>query len=326
MVAGSGQGRPERVRVRAPARLHLGLIDMNGSLGRRFGSIGLAVDAPAFDVEIRRAAVLTAEGPEADRTLLYARAAAAHLGVPAAGAITVHEAMPAHGGFGSGTQIALAVTTALGRLNGLAVDPAEVGSRLERGARSGIGVAAFREGGFVVDGGRGPGGGVPPVVARLPFPDDWRLLLMLDDAAPGVHGDAETEAFRTLPPMADADVAHLCRLVLVRLLPGLAEADLASVGSALTEIQARLGDHFAPAQGGRRFASPAVSAALEHAANAGAAGVGQSSWGPTGFALAASEAEAARLADDLVRNCHSARGLRFVVARGRNHGAAVALD
>ena len=28
------------VRVRAPARLHLGFLDMNGALGRRFGSIG----------------------------------------------------------------------------------------------------------------------------------------------------------------------------------------------------------------------------------------------------------------------------------------------
>lgn len=311
------------VRVRAPARLHLGLIDMNGSLGRRFGSIGLAVDAPAFAMTLTPSDGLSAVGPEADRVLRYARESAALVGVPARAAITVTETMPSHAGFGSGTQIAIATAVALGRLHGRGVDPAAVADRLERGARSGIGVAAFTVGGFVVDGGRGPDDRVPPVIARLPFPEDWRLVLVLDTAAEGVHGKAEAEAFRNLPPMPDGDVAHLCRLVMIRLLPGLAEADVGAVGAALTEIQARLGDHFAPAQGGRRFASAAVAAALEAAAAAGAAGVGQSSWGPTGFALVRSQAEAERLAGDLVRNCHTAAGLRFLVARGRNRGAAV---
>ncbi len=131
------EDRPNAVKVRAPARLHLGLIDMNGSLGRRFGSIGLAVDAPAFALTMRRAGELTVVGPEADRVRRYARQSAELLGVPADLAITVDGAMPAHAGFGSGTQVALAVTAALARLNDLTVDPAEVGARLARGARSG---------------------------------------------------------------------------------------------------------------------------------------------------------------------------------------------
>ena len=31
------------MNVKAPARLHLGFLDMHGGLGRKFGSIGLAV-------------------------------------------------------------------------------------------------------------------------------------------------------------------------------------------------------------------------------------------------------------------------------------------
>jgi beta-ribofuranosylaminobenzene 5'-phosphate synthase len=34
------------IEVRANARLHLGLLDNNGDLGRLYGSIGLAVDRP----------------------------------------------------------------------------------------------------------------------------------------------------------------------------------------------------------------------------------------------------------------------------------------
>lgn len=317
-----GQG----VRIVAPARLHLGLIDMNGGLGRRFGSIGLAVDAPRLDLSITRSARLSAEGPEADRALRYARLVSDLLGVPAAGRFRVHEVMPAHAGFGSGTQLALAIAAGLGRLNGIDVDLPALGARLERGARSGIGVSAFLDGGFVVDGGRGPNGAVPPVIARMAFPEAWRLVLILDTDMEGVHGTEEAEAFRTLPEFPAGDAAHLCRLVMMRLLPGLAEADIVAVGSALTEIQARLGDHFAPAQDGRRFASASVTAALEAAAAFGAAGVGQSSWGPTGFALVASDAEAESLVNRLVRECHTKVGLKFLVARGRNRGASIQVE
>ncbi len=318
---GGPGGAVASVRVRAPARLHLGLIDLSGSLGRRFGSIGLAVDAPAFDMTMRPSATLTATGPEATRVLRYVHEAAAALGLPALADITIREAIPAHAGFGSGTQVALAVAAGLGRLNRLAVDIGAAAGRLARGARSGIGVGAFLTGGFLVDGGRGPDDAVPPIIARLPFPEDWRLVLIEDAASTGVHGRAEAAAFQSLPPMDDGEVAHLCRLVMVRLLPGLATADIGAAGAALTEIQARLGDYFAPAQGGNRFASPAVSTVLDAAMAAGAAGVGQSSWGPTGFALTASAAEASALVDRIGRDGHA--GLRVRIVRGRNQGAVI---
>lgn len=323
MAVEIGAGGIAGVRVEAPARLHLGLIDMNGDLGRRFGSIGLAVDQPVLELELRPAARLSAVGPEAGRAERYAAEAAAFLGIEPKVSIEVRSVMPAHAGFGSGTQLALALAAGMARLAGQPVDLESLGSRLERGARSGIGVSAFRHGGFVVDGGRGAGEGVPPVIARLPFPEDWRFVLILDEGQEGVHGPEEVDAFRTLPLFPAGDAAHLCRLVMMRLLPGIVERDLAAVGSALTEIQARLGDHFAPAQNGRRFASAAVSRALEEAAAAGAPGIGQSSWGPTGFALVASEAEAEALVERLVINCHTRAGLRFLIARGRNRGAVV---
>ena len=37
-------GTVARVRVAAPARLHLGFLDPAATLGRRFGSVGLVLD------------------------------------------------------------------------------------------------------------------------------------------------------------------------------------------------------------------------------------------------------------------------------------------
>lgn len=63
----SVQTRPARVRVTAPARLHIGFLDLNGDLGRRFGSIGLAVDRPALSLRLSRAATPSVSGAEVMR-------------------------------------------------------------------------------------------------------------------------------------------------------------------------------------------------------------------------------------------------------------------
>ena len=43
------------VMLRAPGRLHLGFLDPAGTLGRRFGSLGLVVDGLETVVELQRA-------------------------------------------------------------------------------------------------------------------------------------------------------------------------------------------------------------------------------------------------------------------------------
>lgn len=306
------------IRVEAPARLHFGFLDLHGGLGRRFGSLGLAIDAPSLALTVRPAAALTVPGPEAERVRGYVRAAAAHLGVGEAVSVQVERAIPAHAGFGSGTQLALAVAAAMARLSGRTFSAQAFSSALDRGNRSGVGLCAFTEGGLIVDGGRGPDGAPPPVIARLPYPAEWRVVLILDTAMAGMHGVREIEAFRELPRFPESQAAEICRIVLMQILPAAATAEPGGFGAGITRIQSLIGDHFAPRQGGR-FASPAVAEALASAGAQGVAGYGQSSWGPTGFALMPSESEARALVSTLERGGR----LRFLIARGRNSGATV---
>ena len=306
------------VRVHAPARLHFGFLDLHGGLGRRFGSIGLAVDAPSIDLTARPAAALRVDGFEAGRARGYAEAAARHLGIAGHAALQVDQAIPAHAGFGSGTQLALSVAAALAALDGRPFSPDAFADALDRGNRSGVGLAAFTQGGLIVDGGRDASNGPPPLIARLAYPEAWRVLLILDEGMTGVHGTREVEAFRDLPRFPEAQAAEICRIVLMQVLPSVATAEPEGFGASITTIQRLIGDHFAPHQGGR-YASPAVAEALAAIAARGVAGYGQSSWGPTGFALLASEAEAQALKADLERP----GSLRFVIARGRNSGASV---
>lgn len=310
---------PDVVSVSAPARLHLGFLDPGGSSGRRFGGIGMAIEQPATRLSLSRSPAPRFEGPEAERARAHFERLAAHLGIEGPHRLVVEEAMPAHSGLGSGTQLALAVAAALRTLHGLALEPQADAARLGRGNRSGIGAGFFLGGGVVVDGGKGSQDLPPPIVARLPFPEGWRVILVLDPEGQGFHGEAEIEAFRALPPFPEAASAEICRLVLMQALPGLAEEDIAAFGAAIATIQERVGGHFAPAQGGV-FTSLAVGQAMARLAALGAHGIGQSSWGPTGFAFAASEAEAARLVGGLGNRGH---GLDIRIIAGRNKGAAI---
>jgi len=308
------------VSVWAPARLHMGFLDLDGGLGRRFGSLGFTLERPGTQVSAMSAADLQVTGVSADRAQRYIQRAAQHFGVSAAGHFHIAETVPAHVGLGSGTQLALAVARCLCWLAGVEASDADLARATGRGLRSGIGIAGFGQGGFLVDGGN-RGDGVAPVVARIDIPESWSVLLLYDELATGLHGDEEIEAFRRLPPFTAARAERLCRATLMQMLPGLADGDLGAFGAAVNLVQDECGDHFAPAQGGR-FASPRIRAALEWLDGQGVPCRGQSSWGPTGFAVLPDAASGEQCAA-AVRQRFVGQGVRVEVTRGRNCGADI---
>ena len=319
MPVAESQLKPGAVRVNAGARLHLGFLDLRGDLGRRFGSLGLAIDGFETAIEMRRARRLAVRGGEAERVEALVRGLAETHGADGAVEVEVASAIPAHAGLGSGTQLALALALAFRRLHGLPETPQDDAAALMRGARSGVGVGLFAQGGFMLDVGRGPSTVLPPIVSQLPFPQDWRAVLVIDDEIEAAHGAAERAAFAALPPFPAAAAADICRHALMQVLPGVAEADFAAFGAGVSAIQRRVGDFFAPAQGGGRFTSARVGEVAAALERAGALGIGQSSWGPTGFVFAPDVDAAAHWA---ARARETARGkLRVQICAARAGGA-----
>ena len=311
------------VTVSCSARLHLGFFDLDGGLGRRFGSIGLSLSGPVTSLTARRAATTRFAGPERERVARYVALMNQRIGRSGGYEIEMRQAMPPHAGLGSGTQIALAVATALRRLHDLPEDLRGDADHLGRGARSGIGIGLFSHGGLVIDGGKGNLPGPPPLLVRTPVPGAWRVLLVLDREREGLSGPRERDAFAALPPMDPGVSGTICRLVLMQALPALAEQDLPAFGAAITAMQQHVGDYFAPSQGGR-FTSPLVADAMQTLAEAGATGIGQSSWGPTGFAFAANDHDARQFAAVLEQKGITKR-LDLLICRVLNRGASVTL-
>lgn len=314
-----------RVEVRAQARLHFGFFDPAGDRGRRFGGMGLSIARPRYVLRLEPSSALDVQGAEADRVELLAARFLERLELPPRARIRVVESIPAHVGLGSGTQLALALAAGLGRLHGLDLPLADLCVLMDRARRSGVGFHLFERGGLVVEGGHPAGErpvpAPPPLLARQEFPESWRIVVAIPPADETVSGEAEEEAFRRLRPAAGETVDGISRILLMRLLPALAERDLAAFGAALSEIQEMVGACFAAVQDGPFH--PAGAALVRRLKEENACGVGQSSWGPAVYAFAADETEEHRLTS-IVRAADPSA--EILLTRGWNAGAGVEVE
>ncbi len=323
------------IEIATAARLHFGLLSPGPAVPgeRRFGGAGMMVDQPGVRLRVAPAEDWTAEGPLAERALAFARGFAASLSaaigvrVPPQRLI-VERASPPHAGLGSGTQLGMAVARGLALAAGRPDLSAEMLARfVGRGLRSALGVHGFAHGGFLVDAGQKSEGTLAPLAARADVPRDWRVVLLLPTAGTpdsGWHGAREQQAFDQLSVAAPAVTERLCRLVLLGLLPALAEADLQAFGEALFEFNALAGEFFAPLQGGT-YGSPQVAERIALLRREGVRGAGQSSWGPTVFAVVGDEERAADLAARLGRQSDLS-GETLIIAAPCNHGASETMN
>ena len=309
------------IQVRAPSRLHFGLLSLPATEGlwaRQFGGVGLMVEEPGVRVSLQSAENWSAEGPLAERALAYAKKIALSLSSPHRFHLKVEASAAEHVGLGTGTQLGLAVARAFALACGHEkLDGVELACRLARGKRSALGIYGFDRGGFLVEGGKGPNSTIAPLIAHCHFPEDWRIVLIVPKGEMGNYGIAEEEAFARLK-CGPADA--LCRLVLLGMLPALVEVDLPAFGEALYEFNRRVGEVFRPIQGGI-YAHPRSAAIVEFMRGQRISGVGQSSWGPAMFAIV--ESDRAEALAGVLREHFNFSPAEVVMTRASKTGAEV---
>ncbi|MXR50905.1 GHMP kinase [Halovenus sp. WSH3] len=279
------------VSVETGARLHFGFQNLSLAHERLYGGVGVGLAEPGLTVQAEPAAAV-----ECSETLRpYVEQAVDALGVEGA-AVELTEGYDRHVGLGSGTQIALGALVAIARAHGERVDPRALAPQLGRGGRSGVGVAVFESGGFVVDVGHpterfttappGPGSWtVPEPLGRWTLPDSWRFLLVTPDESPGRSGEEEDESIRTIVERADGSIADdIATLLTRRLLPAVVEGDLPAFGAAVSRLGRLNGAWFADEQGGV-YRPPAGQLIDRLGSSQAVFGTGQSSWGPTVYGV-----------------------------------------
>jgi len=163
---------------------------------------------------------------------------------------------------------------------------------------------------------------VPPMLARHAFPSDWHFLLIMDNSRDGLHGQGEKTAFKQLAPQSLAATQAIQQQLLSQGLPALIEQDFAGFSQFIGALQAYNAEYFAPAQGGA-YASKAVAGILQTLQQQGYAGVGQTSWGPTGFVLLPSRAAAVAMQMQLLTEYAEQTTLGFLVTAAVNQPACI---
>lgn len=284
--------------IQTPARLHFGLLDLHGGLGRIDGGIGLALEQPRTVISVKRSrdceAFCPMEPGFEERLLAAVQTVCSHYGLPAV-SVSIKERARPHSGLGSASQTLVGAGIAVCALHGLSPGAAEIAGLVGRGGTSGIGIGAIEHGGFILDGGhrfrRGEGSktgfspssasvGVPPppLLARYEFPP-WDILIVIPRGE-GASGNRERDLFEEACPVPAGDVEKMCRILLSQMLPAVLEADLQTFGAAMEAYQGYGFKVFeAETQG------PLIAACAELLRSGGGRGVGMSSWGPTLYAF-----------------------------------------
>ena len=324
-------------RVVAPSRLHFGLLHLPiagqthwpGPMGeaklpiRRFGGVGLTIADPGVAVRVTTHCQWQGQGPNAERAVGFAQEIVKHWPNRQPLRIEVEQCPPQHVGLGVGTQLGLAIARAVEiELMQTTTPIHELAQSINRGERSGIGIEAFAQGGFLVEAGQPAIGGKACLLQRCDWPEEWPIVLArFQETTSTWSGTRERQAFAQIQPSTTL-TDTMCRILVLGMLPALLERDCVTFGQALTEYNRYAGRMYREEQGGD-YASPEVEALIDSALSLGASGAGQSSWGPTVFAICDSVDHAEHLRDGLLKKWDN---LDCTITHGVNQGARIETD
>ncbi len=294
--------------INTPSRLHLTLIDLNGSCGRIDGGVGITIQDPELILRVELADYKNngikihfndsenlSENLISDYSQKIKKSAIntlKYFNIDSSFDFFVEKSYPAHAGLGSGTQLSLATAKLITELNGLEVEPATLGHIVGRGGTSGIGVGAFHHGGFIVDGGHSKieksdflpssasSASPPPLLAHYDFPEDWDIVLAIPNLQEGVSGKKEVNIFQKYCPIPLSEVQELSHLILMKMMPSILEKDISAFGDSINQIQS-IG--FKKRE--MELQDKLIGDILNTMREAGASGAGMSSFGPTLFAV-----------------------------------------
>jgi beta-RFAP synthase len=311
------------VRVRAACRLHFGMFAFGDPRRSQFGGVGAMIEPPGVDVCISPATRFAARGTLTKRVRQFVELLVLRWKLGSLPACRISVQSPDHHtGLGVGTQLGLAVASGLRRFLDLCEQTVEeLAVAVGRGTRSAVGTRGFEHGGLIVDAGKDAARAIGELADRADVPADWRFVLFRPRGARGIAGASEAAAFARLPPVPEETTRKLWSIATDQMLPAVRGNDCTAFGEAVYRFGKLAGECFSRVQRGA-FTSDEIAELVLSIRQRGVSGVGQSSWGPTVFAITADESEAECLTDWFGKSRRAA-GYQITVGRPHNTGATI---
>jgi len=288
-------GDNDSVIIKAPARLHLGLVKISGKPA--YIAVGFSLEEPFCKLEVKRSSAFRVYGQDAGRIKTAIKNICAHTGSPLKFSARLTAPLPFHSGLGSGTRHALCAAKAISFLENKKISSIKLAGITGRGARSMMGTALFAKGGFAVD--------IAGEVSRFPAPRQWRVVVIQPDISKSghafTHGPNETGMMYKAPACSVREARMLINSVSNEMISGIRENDFLAFSKSLRRLQASAVKLFGPFQDGSA-STKSGREILRYLQRMGVRAVGQTSWGPTLFAVLPSLSQAESLAEKLRGN------------------------
>jgi beta-ribofuranosylaminobenzene 5'-phosphate synthase len=278
------------MHIIARPRIHISLADMGHASLRSFGGVGFSLDCeptvvefePCGTIEIDGAEVLDVRAQlELSELIERLRAVREKVGFRA----NIKSVPRQHIGLGSKTSLALSIVAGANAVNHLGFSNDEMQQLSGRGSASGVGLHTFFQGGLVWDAGHRfvPGihlspssaklaTSVPPLMARVPFPSEWCVALLLPDE-PTMSGEEEAKFFNENAPVTKGDALETMAILYHGVLPAFILKDYEAIGLALQSLH-RVGFKMRELQRCSTRAQSCLAALFERGLAAGVSSVG----------------------------------------------------
>jgi len=332
-----------KIRVITPSRLHFGLIDLNGQIGRIDGGLGVALNRPNVIVEAQdnpndenQLEVIDSQGQSSKEIIELTKNIMEALNSKNGIFLRITSQIPAHVGLGSKTQLSLAIAKVLCLLRNIQKTPYDLAQLTSRAGTSRIGLTAFEQGGFVVDGGHTFGRGkqketyLPSSASRAPpapvlywdiIPDDWCFVIIIPKLKRGASGKEEVNIFQNYCPIPLNDVKTISHIILMQILPALKSKEIDTFGHGIYELQ-KIGFKRIEIE----LQDGLISELIEFCMKNGASGAGMSSFGPTTFALIKGFSNAQQLQQKIETFMKNKCELDIFITSANNKGAQIEIN
>ena len=267
------------VKIIANSRLHFGFLNLKSSNSYSYGGMGLSIDKHPTILKVSRASKFESNLKKTLRDKIFYFLCDNKLSKKIR--IDCIESPQKHIGLGSGTQLILSIEEAISKFYGLNTNI----NFFKRNYRSGVGINSYKNGGFIVD---SPKNNLltSEIIFKTNFPKEWKIILLFDSEAKGLHGSSENRFFS-----ANTNISlrkKLSDLSLNEIIPSIIYKDFDTFARSLTRFQ-DLNSLFYSSIQKSSYLSHDIAKVIKKISMNFNVAAGQSSWGPTSYVLTESK-------------------------------------